>query len=374
MTMLRCTLLLILLGACRPTEVPEEPETHEHEDHGTVRIGAAALARAGVATSSVARRRLTRRIDIPAELGFDPDRVVHVAALVDGQVAEARVSVGDRVKKGAVLASLRSVTLGETRAALAEARAELEVMEARFRRQKQLTEEGIGARRELDEARGELATARARVGGLESQTQVYGRGGSRAQTFLRSPIEGEVIQRHATVGEVVGPKRSLFVVGDTREVWVTGQVYARDIEHVSVGADARFVADDGAAPPASGTLDWVSPVLEASTRTLPVRMVLPNPEGRLRPGLFGHLLLEEARPRVVLRSSAVFEHEGRSKVFVPLDEPGAFEARVVELGIEDGAWVELLGGLEPGESYVSDQVFTLVSVLRADELGEGHAH
>jgi cobalt-zinc-cadmium efflux system membrane fusion protein len=288
------------------------------------------------------------------------------------------------VEAGDVLVVLRSVALGETRAAIDEAQAELREAEAHFERQEQLVEEGIGAQRTLDEARRELETIRARVRGLGRRARVYGSGGRGDRTTIRSPIDGEILARHATVGEVVRPGRMLFEVADLSEVWVMGSVFAQDAQSVRAGADAVLTlrtTDERY----EGSLDYVAPALDEHTRTLPVRMVLPNPtaegERSLRPGLFGTLHVESrargsserAAGLAAVPTEAVHEIDGQSHVFVPGEEEGSFVARPVVTGRQSAGRVAILDGLRPGERYVDEGAFTLLSEARRELLG-GHHH
>lgn len=372
----------LAVGCGAGAEVGDEQghdETREHGSErgdGVVRVSPAALERTGVRVEEASERPIGGGVRVPAEVRPDPDRVVHVAPLVEGQIAEVRVSVGDHVVEGDVLAVLRSVALGETRAAMSEAQAELSVAQANYERQRELVEEGIGAQRSLVEAEGALRTARARVAGLRSRTRVYGPGGSGATTMLRSTIEGEVVHRHATVGEVVGPDRNLFVVADTSPVWIVGSVYPQDIEAVREGVEVTFVTPDLPGRSWRGSLDWVSPMIDESTRTLPVRLVLDNPEGTLRPGLFGTLLVPRGGDGAVvtIADTGLEELHGGRVIFVPTEEEGEFEVRPVTTGRQDEGRVEIVEGLDAGERYVAEGTFVLKSQLLRGELGEGHEH
>jgi len=350
--LLACASLACAHG-CEPVAEPgahEGPEqaarSHTEPSATTVRVSDAAMQRAGIRLESAALGSVGGGVRVPAEVQAEPDRIVHIAPLVEGQLTEVKGSLGQRVEPNEVLAVLRSVALGETRAALSEAESELSVAEANYARQQDLVAEKIGARRDLIEAEGALRTARARVEGLRSRSRVYGRGGSGATTLLRSPIEGEIVKRHATVGEVVGPSQTLFVVADTRSVWITGAVYPQDIGAVRAGGEVSFVSADLPGKRWEGVLDWVSPILDGATRTLPVRMVLDNAHGSLRPGLFGTLIVprDGAPQQVVVADTALEEIRGIEVVFVATSEPGEFAVRPVSAGRREDGRVERTRG------------------------------
>lgn len=358
-----------------------DPHAHPRGETGTqVQLSPAAIQRTGITIEHATRSRLRGEVQVPAEVAPVPDLLVHVAPLVEGQLTEVKAAVGEQVAKGDVLAVLRSVALGETRAALSEAEAELAVAQANFERQEELMREGIGARRTLIEAEGAMRTARARVQGLKNRTRVYGHGGSGATTLLRSPIAGEVVERHATIGEVVRPEQPLFVVTDTRTIWIVGSAYPQDLATIHEGAQAVFQSPDLPAKQWRGQLDWVSPVMDLQTRTLPVRMVLDNPDGRLRPGLFGVIQIAaeddtstEPSP-VTVRAESLVELQGQPVLFAPGEESGEFRVLPVTPGRRDSERVEIVAGLSANQPYVATGVFILKSTLLRSELGEGHVH
>ena len=135
----------------------------------------------------------------------------------------------------------------------------------------------------------------------------------------------------------------------------------------------RLRADEGAGE-AVGTVSYLGPLVGEETRTAVARIVLPNPDGRWRPGLFVEGIVEVGETEVALRlpkSAIVFFH-GAPHVFVEHDD--GFEAVLVETGREDSGFVEILTGLSPGQVCVVEGAFTLKSELDKGSFGHGHSH
>lgn len=380
--------LMVALVACGGAEEHDghdehhEEEAHEHgERDRVVRIRPEAAERAGIVIAEAPQGGLPHTVEVPAEVELDPDRTAHISPIVEGRIDEVHVAIGDRVEAGDVLVVLRSVALGETRAAMGEARAALNEAEAHFARQQQLVEEGIGAQRSLDEARRELESTRARLRGLSQRATVYGGGGSGGRTTIRSPIAGEVLARHATVGEVAPPGRVLFEIADLSEVWVMGDVFAQDVGEVRPGASAALTLRSVPGERHEGTLDYVGPALDEHTRTLPVRMVLANAESEgarpLRPGLFGTLHVETGESvdpaHTSVPMAAVQPLGDQPHVFVPGESDTEYLALPVETGRSVADRVEIVRGLAPGDRFVAEGAFVLRSEAQREELG-GHGH
>jgi cobalt-zinc-cadmium efflux system membrane fusion protein len=361
----------------------EHGEGGEHGEHGeqrarTVRISPEAIERMGVRVSTVEAIPLVGGIDVPAEIQAESNRLAHVSSVVSGQLARVTASVGDRVEAGQTLAVIRSVELGEARAQAARAGANVEVALANFRRQEELQREGIGSERQFLEAQAELKRAQAEQSAAGRALEVYGRGGSGSEVIIKSPIAGRVTERHATMGEVVAPSDVLFQVTDIARVWAVGRVYQQNAGQVHEGARATLTLQAYPGRAWQGQLEYVAPTLDERTRTLAVRMVLDNPGGELRPGLFGTLSISPAGGSSenvpVIRADALQRLGDDLIVFVPVNEQGEFRAVSVATGERSGGLMRVLSGLSVNERYVSEGGFVLKSELQRGELGEGHAH
>ncbi|MFW6049802.1 MAG: efflux RND transporter periplasmic adaptor subunit [Myxococcota bacterium] len=376
--------LAVALGLSAPVVACPSEDDGAAEGRGAepdrddvARIDPAAVERNDVRVATVEAAVLSGGVKVPAEVQLPPDRVAHVTPILGGRLAEVRATDGDRVEEGDVLAVLESVELGESRSALERARADVEVARAHFERQKELQDEGIGARRDFLDSRAELARAEAQLAAVRRRLSVYGRGGAGSRTNVRAPIGGVVLERKATVGETVGPGDRLFVVGDPGRVWVIGRVYPQDVGRVREGAAAtlRLRAVEGRTW--QGELDYVAPALDEGSRTMRVRMVLENDDGALRPGSFGTLsIAADARsePVPAVDAEAVIELDGRPVVFVPGGEEGVFRAVPVVTGARSEGRVEVREGLAAGDRYVAEGAFVLKSALEQGEAAEAHAH
>ena len=361
-------------------------EEEGHDEHGgdergeerVVHISAVALSRSEIRLSTAEAGVLADALEVPAEVQLNPDRVAHLSPLVEGQLLSVDVTLGDRVEAETQLARLRSVELGQARAELSRTTSLRDVAEQNRDRQRRLREEGISSERSLLEAELAYEQADAERDAARSRLRVFGlRGGSGPDMTLDSPIAGVVVERHATRGENVSPDDTLFIVADLSRVWVIGRVYERQVAQVAPGMNATLALNAYPGRTWTGTVDFVGATLDEATRTLPIRVEIDNPDGLLRPGLFGSLRLASGQPTgstVVIPLSAVQTVDNRTVVFVPGDEEGEFAAHPVTIGRESNRQAEVLQGLEPGSRIVVEGAFILKSELMRGELGHGHAH
>ncbi|MFQ5514869.1 MAG: efflux RND transporter periplasmic adaptor subunit [Myxococcota bacterium] len=190
---------------------------------------------------------------------------------------------------------------------------------------------------------------------------------------LKSLIAGTVIAKHITRGEAVSTESEAFVVADLSSVWVDLSVYQKDLDRLRVGQPVS-IATGHAAPAAEGTISYLAPVVDEQTRTATARVVLPNPEGTWRPGLFvtGTVTVDRADVPVSIPRDAVQTLGDQTVVFV-LDSDG-LEPRPVRLGRSDRWRLQILDGLSPGDRFVSRGAFTLKSELEKAGFEAGHGH
>jgi len=349
-------------------------EEHGERETGRVTLPAEALSDSGIRVEPLQRQKLLGGVAVPAEVELNSERAAHVRTPVEGPISEVRASLGDRVRGGDVLAVVRSVAAGEARASLAEARARVEAARASLARQEELVRAGVGAERNRIDAQAELRTGEAELRAAAERTRLYG--GSGSGTLIAAPLDGQVLERHATVGEMAHTDEELFLIGDLSTVWVIGHVYEQDVAAARTGVPARLTLDAYPGRVWEGTITYAAGRLDPETRTVEVRLELDN-DGSLRPGLFGTLWLpapgvDPARAVPALPEDAVQRIGGAEVVFVEV-APSTFEARPVRLGARGAGLVEVVSGVAEGTRVVVSGSFVLKSELRKGEVG-GHEH
>lgn len=191
---------------------------------------------------------------------------------------------------------------------------------------------------------------------------------------VTAPIDGLVIQRHLVKGEKVGTDEAVFVIADYATVWVFLTLHQQEITAVEPGMPVSLSLS-GSELTAEGTIDVVSPEVDEKTRTATARVVLDNAAGAWRPGAFvtGRIALRSKEARLVVPKAAIIRVEDRPTIFVQTGH--GFEPRTVRTGASAGGQIEILDGLEPGETYVSRNALPLKAELNRAALEHaGHAH
>jgi len=211
----------------------------------------------------------------------------------------------------------------------------------------------------------------------EEQVKALAKSGEARRTLtFRSPVSGIVTEKKALQGMRFMPGDALYQVADLSAVWVVADVFEQDIGQVKTGAKAKVKINAYPDKIFEGTITYVYPTLKAETRTVPVRVELPNPGQLLKPAMFAQVELPVGTKGevVTVPTSAVIDSGTRRIVLVQAKE-GRFEPREVKLGQRSDNYVEVLEGVRSGEPVVVAANFLIdaESNLKAAVGGFGHA-
>lgn len=380
---------------------------HENDPHflaNGLRVRAAskeAVEKLGIDVAPVWEAAMTESISASGEVSFDATKVARLAARVPGTAWRVTKQIGDPVKAGDLLAIIDAAEVGKAKSELLQA-----LVQTRLKAQalanlknapvpERQKKEAEAARRDAEVrllsaeqalVNLGLTVKAAEFGKLEvddiaKQLQRLGLSRELSKTAadadlpgtllpVRAPLDGVVMQVDVIAGEVVDPEDVLFVVADPRQMWINLNVLATDARWVQAGQAARF-RPDGIKTEFTGQVDWIGTSADETTRTIPVRVVMPNAEGKLRASALGvgRIVLREEPHAITVPNEAVQKVGGcevvfvRDKDFLKPNGPKVFHARMVRTGAKDITNTEILVGVAIGEVVVSKG-----SALLADEL------
>lgn len=358
----------------------EAGEHREAEEGGakTVRLSQDALEAAHLEVAEVARGRLSRDIVLVGELVVPPDRMAMVGPRTAARVSRVNVNVGDRIERGAALATVDSSEYGRARGAYFTAVARVEQAQATYQRQELLRQDRISSASDFETARANLAAARADLEAARGALVALGLGtpgatdSAGSTVTLKSPIAGIVVARQAIVGQNVDSAATLFTVADLGELWVELTAYERDLGRVAMGQEVSITL--GALPGRElrGRVTHVGELLDDRTRSTRVRVVVSNEDHTLRPGMFCRARLlgnegtqptEDDRPALTIPAAALQRVAGEEVVFVRGGDERTFAVRRVRVGARTAATAEIQSGLREGEVVVADGSLTLKAEL-----------
>ena len=384
-------------GACQGrSDAPEQAAppaeaatgAAEHDDDNELEVALDMLRDLRLTTAPVEARKASGGVaTILGELDVNQDAYAEVAAALSGRVTRVTAGLGDRVAAGQALAEVHSAELGRARGAVLMASARLTLARAALERKRGLAADRVVPEREVQEAQAELAASQAEWAAAEATMQALGlgpqagpvAGATEAPRFVvRSPISGQVIARSVVLGQSVGADSgALFVIADLSRLWLTVHAFERDAVRIEGGAEVEVNLAALPGRVLKGRVDRVGGRVDPASRTVPVRIVLANAGGVLRPGMSASArvpMAGGAGETLVVPTGALQRLGDTWVVFIPKD-PGHFEIRPVGRGRDLAGEVEVLSGLRAGDRVVVDGSFVLkAEAEKARGLGESDEH
>jgi cobalt-zinc-cadmium efflux system membrane fusion protein len=258
----------------------------------------------------------------------------------------------------------------------------LALARANMTRIRTLVEKKIVARKELLQAETDLVIAQTEQQNDEERLSLYGAsssklpGGSNNKTTLMvpAPISGTITEKHAIVGELSDPSKSLFTVVDLSSIWIVVDIYEKDLAKVHKDQTATVTVDAWPDLKLTGRVTYLADVLDATTRTLKARVEVANPDRKLKPEMFARIELTppvSSAMTLAVPEDALQEIDGKKVLFVTDEKQYEFRPQTVEAGRSAGGMVEIVSGLKEGVHYAVKGSFILKSELKKGELEGG---
>jgi RND family efflux transporter MFP subunit len=326
------------------------------------------IERAGIVVTAVANEALSDELRLPGIVEPNAYRQVSVTPLVAGRVVRVSVQLGDRVRRGQSIAQVYSPELAEARTKYVSAQSMLDAHDRELQRTQKLVEIGAASRQELERIHAEHAAQLAEVQSARSRLELLGASGAASQEGsatidVPAPIDGIVTERLGNIGVNVDPSTKLFTIVDLSSVWIIANVYERDLHRVRQDARAVIVAKAFPDRSFEGRVGYIDPQLSEDTRTARVRVEVANPRGELRLGMYTDVAIAGGVGGAAIATipkGALQNVGSRHVVYLPVpNDPTTFTERDVQVGRMVGDRIEVVSGLKPGDSVVSQGSFYL---------------
>jgi HlyD family secretion protein len=295
---------------------------------------------------------------------------VDVAPKTGGRLVSINVKLGDQVRRGQLIGKIEDREIVEqirgaeashnvASATIRQREADLNLALTNVERSRNLYGRQLLPRQTLDDAEARYTSAQAQLDLANAQ---LAQSASRLQelrinlgnTSVTSPVNGFIAKRHVDTGAWVSQNAPLVSVVDISSLRLVANVVEKDLRVVGVGDRAVVEVDAYPGEKFNGRIARVSPVLDPATRTASMEVEVPNPQYRLKPGMYANVNLEiEGRENVlVVPKISLVDSEGKRGVYLPTDD-GKAMFRQVTIGIEDSDRAEILEGVKEGETIVS---------------------
>jgi membrane fusion protein, heavy metal efflux system len=313
---------------------------------------------------TVAPMRLDRMLRLTGAVAYNAFQTTPVISQAGGPVSRIVVSPGDHVRSGQPMLYVTSPDYSLQSAAFMKARTAFDLADKNFKRADDLYAHHAIAEKDLQQAESDRNQAQADLEALSAALRIMGISDPNSlaghtlspEVPLLAPIEGEVVERLASPGQLLQPGATqCFTISDMSSVWVLVNVYEKDLGDVRIG-DSVSVQSDAYPEVFRGKISYVGPALDPNTRTAQARIVTPNPGQRLKKDMYVTAIVSAGSiPNALALPDAAVLRDTENLPFVYV-ETGAnqFARRQVSLGFTRAGQTQITDGLKAGEHVVGD--------------------
>lgn len=352
------------------------------DSEGLIKLSAAQIEGAGIGMAPVISGKLVKEVAVPGRIAINADAQAKIVPKLSGTAARIEKQLGEAVNKGDLLAALESREMADAKAEyLAAWRAE-ELASSIFEREERLWNQKVTAEQDYLTAKNSHQAAKIKLDLAHQRLHTIGLSDDEIKNLpkiadegqyrfyeIRSPIDGRVTARDIVLGQVVGADREIFTIADLAKVWVEMAIPPGDLAFAREGQEIRVSAGE---QKGVGKIIALSPVIDPETRSAKAIAELDNADNVWKLGDYvnARLMSGEQEADLIVPQAAIQTVNGNKVVFV--SEGGGFRARQVTTGRSDSMNVEVLSGLEFGETIATSNTFTLKAELGKSEAEHEH--
>ncbi|MEO7532078.1 MAG: efflux RND transporter periplasmic adaptor subunit [Sediminibacterium sp.] len=353
-------LSICLLASCKtPEQKPEESKQ--------VCVSDSMQSRITLDTAMLSN--ISNQLQLSGEVGFDENKVVKVFPYTSGQLMEVKVSVGDRVTAGQVLAVIKSADVAGNYSDLKTTSSDIAIAKRQLDNAKLLYEKGISSEKEYEEAKENYQKAVTANQKITDALRINGGGNTNASGVytIKAPVSGYIVEKTANAGSFIRQDNAvnLFTISDLKNVWIWANVFETDIAKIKEGYAAAVKTIAYPDKIFHGRIDKISEVLDPNNKVMRIRINLPNDGLMLKPEMFTNVLIEntEQSKAVSIQADAMVFDGGKNYVVI---YKGKCDLKLMEVQVmkTDNNRAYISSGLTAGDIIISkNQVLFYNAIL-----------
>jgi cobalt-zinc-cadmium efflux system membrane fusion protein len=314
--------------------------------------------------------QFTEEVRVSGRIDFNESFLARIGANVTGRVSEILGFPGQMVKQGDLLAKITSTELTQSQLSYLQARSGSQLAEQAANRARILYKEDVIALAELQRREAEATSAKAQFGAANDQLRVQGMDQASIDRLAKTSviksvnnvlatIDGEIVERKITKGQVVQPAEALFTVADLDALWAIAEVPESAAYLIRKGQKSSIIVPALRNQTIEGVISHVDSIVNPTTRTVLVRMDVPNQSGQVKPGMLATMLIDsQPRERLLVPLEAIVREDNYDYVYVREDDD-RYRMVQVKLGPEGKGFRPVLSGLKEGAEIVIQGAYHL---------------
>jgi cobalt-zinc-cadmium efflux system membrane fusion protein len=350
-----------------------------------VSLSAEELEAIGIQTVAASYRSLQQDLSAMGKVVAPPRTKAIVSYAFAARISAVHVQLGDWVEKGQMVITLQSEEVGNAKSDFYKAMSDFNLAKRNYERQNRLHDRGVGAEKDFLASEAEYTIAQSSLDAAEKKLHILGFTEEQVRETadshqinpiiaLYAPISGKIVENNAVLGAMIDQSTEILTIMNPNLLRVDAEIYEKDIANIRVGQEIEVRVPAFPGQVFMGRIQYVSDIFKEDTRTVTVHSEVANSDYKLKPGMFADITIHlNHRDEVLsLPRSAILDDQNLELVFVKRGDE--YIPLVVDLGIHQNDYVQILDGIQEGDMVVTSGNFQLKSKMYEDILSKGHVH
>jgi cobalt-zinc-cadmium efflux system membrane fusion protein len=304
----------------------------------------------------VQKRTVSESINLTGNITYNNDHVVQFNSLVEGIITKTTFSLGDYVKKGQVLAEIKSTELNSMQSESKSLQSQLSVAQRQLQATKSMFDDGIASQKDLMQAQSELDVLRSSLENVKANLAMFSASSERAVFQIKAPTEGYVVAKNISPGmQITDGSEPLFTISDLKEIWVLVNVYTSNLKNVTENMLVDVTTPAYPGEIFKGKITMLSKVFDAEEHVLKARIVMENKNLKLKPGMTADIVIDKSLGGEMLAAvpakAAIFDNN-RNYILIYKDDC-TIETREINPTVKNNNWIYFEKGVNEGEKVIT---------------------
>lgn len=297
-------------------------------------------------------------VNLNGKIDYNPNNVVQYVSLVGGIITNTYVSLGDKVERGQVLATVKSTELNSMQADLVQLQSRLKVANRELKSTQSFYESGISSEKDLISSESEVSQIESQIANLRSNLELFSAKPEEGVFEIKAPGAGYLVSNQMASGlQINAGDEPLFTLSNLDEVWVNANVYAKDIVFVEEGMSVRVTANSFGDKEFEGKIDNLSQIFDPGDNVVKARVVLENQGQQLKPGLNVRVTAQRNISEEAIwlpKDAVIFDNDQYYVMIAKSSENCTLDRRLISISYQnkDGYFVD--EGLTEGEEVLEE--------------------
>lgn len=314
---------------------------------------------------------VTESFSLTGNIAYNSDDVVQFSSLYNGLITNTFFSLGDYVKKGQVLAEIKSTELNSLQAERKSLQSQLSVAKRKLQATKSMYENEIASQSDLIQGQSEVDVLKSSIENVEQNLALYSASGEKSVFQIKAPVDGYIVSKNMSPGTQINDNEgSLFTISDLSKVWVMVNIYSTNLKDVHEGMEVKITTPAYPNQVFNGKITKLSQVFESDEHVLKARIVMDNTNLKLKPGLAADVLINKKtnqKDMAAIPAKALIFDNNQNYVLVYKDDCH-LERRLIKPTVKNKDFLYFENGLQVGEKVIIKNHLLISEQLKDNQL------